>query len=83
MILIESALLIVAVFGIAAAINIWQNSSSNPDGGCQQTLVVGKSVEGISIEACQLNGSNPDAENTLLVIGTIHGDEPDGTRVID
>jgi hypothetical protein len=40
-------------------------------------------VEGKSIEACQLNGSNPEAENTLLVIGTIHGDEPDGTRVID
>ena len=83
MILIESTLLIVAVVGITSAINIWQNSSSHPDGGCQQTLVIGESVDGISIDACQLNGSNPAAENTLLVIGTIHGDEPDGKRVID
>jgi len=83
MILIESALVVVAVVGIVFAISIWQNSSSDPDGGCQQTLVVGKSVEGISIEACQLNGSNPEAENTLLVVGTIHGDEPDGKRVVD
>jgi hypothetical protein len=82
-ILIESALLIVAVVAIAAAMNVWQGSAEHSEGGCQQTLVIGESVEGISIEACQLNGSNPEAENTLLVIGTIHGDEPDGKRVID
>jgi murein peptide amidase A len=82
-ILIESALLIVAVAVIATAINVWQTTPEPSKGGCQQTLVIGKSVEGISIEACQLNGSNPEAENTLLVIGTIHGDEPDGKRVID
>jgi murein peptide amidase A len=68
---------------IATAINVWQTTPEPSKGGCQQTLVIGKSVEGISIEACQLNGSNPEAENTLLVIGTIHGDEPDGKRVID
>ena len=82
-ILIESALLIVAVVAIAAAINVWQTTPEDSAGGCQQTITIGTSVEGIPIEACQLNGSNPEAENTLLVIGTIHGDEPDGKRVID
>ena len=85
-ILIESALLIFAVVAIVAAINVWKSVSAETAlsiGGCQETISVGVSVEGISIEACQLNGSNPDAENTLLVIGTIHGDEPDGKRVIE
>ena len=85
-ILIESALLIVAVAAIVATINVWKSVSADTAlsiGGCQETISVGASVEGISIEACQLNGSNPDAENTLLVIGTIHGDEPDGKRVIE
>ena len=82
-ILIEGALLLGAGVAIVAAINVWPDSVERSKGGCQQTLVIGKSVEGISIEACQLNGSNPEAENTLLVIGTIHGDEPDGKRVID
>ena len=82
-ILIEGALILVAVAGVVAAVNVWQESAEPAKGGCQQTLVIGKSVEGISIEACQLNGSNPEAENTLLVIGTIHGDEPDGKRIID
>jgi hypothetical protein len=82
-ILVESALLIAAIAGIVTAFNLWQSASENSKGGCQQTIVIGKSVQGSSIEACQLNGSNSDAENTLLVIGTIHGDEPDGTRVVD
>ena len=75
--------MLIAVAGVVAAVNVWQESAEQSKGGCQETLVIGKSVEGISIEACQLNGSNPEAENTLLVIGTIHGDEPDGKRVID
>ena len=83
MILIESMLLIAAVTAVAVAFNISHNSSDIKKGGCQQNLILGTSVEGISIEACQLNGSNPEAENTLLVIGAIHGDEPDGKRVID
>lgn len=82
-ILIESALLISAVIAIGIGINVWQATNKQTQGGCQKTLVIGKSVYGTSIEACQLNGSNPEAENTLLVIGTIHGDEPDGKRVID
>jgi hypothetical protein len=88
LIAIESVLLAIAIAGIALAIKIWQDSPETSLGAmiageCQQTLSAGTSVKGISIEACQLNGSNPEAENTLLVIGTIHGDEPDGKRVID
>jgi len=82
-ILVESLLLIVAVAAVMTAVKIWQDSANPKPCGCQQTLVIGESVDGISIDACQLNGSNPVAENTLLVIGTIHGDEPDGKRVID
>lgn len=87
LIVIEGALLAIAAIAGVLAFQIWQNPiySSDPKqkAGCIKTLTVGRSVEGILIEACQLNGSNPQVENTLLVIGTIHGDEPDGKLVID
>ena len=88
-ILIESTLLLVAATGIYFAVKVWKSQPANPAnpvplvGGCQDTFIVGASAKGLPIEACQLNGSDPDAENSLLVIGTIHGDEPDGKRVID
>ena len=91
-ILIESSLLVIAMVAIVTAIGIWQASPSDspsksmPEivaGGCQETLMMGTSVEGRLIEACQLNGSNQQAANTLLVVGSIHGNEPDGKRVID
>jgi protein MpaA len=85
-ILIEGTLLLIAAVGILLAVKVWKSEPANltfSAGGCQETISVGESVEGISIEACQLNGSNLEAENILLVIGTIHGDEPDGRRVID
>jgi murein peptide amidase A len=85
-ILIEGTLLFIAAAGIFLAFKVWKSAATDSAplvGGCQETISVGFSVEGRSIEACQLNGSNPDAENTLLVIGTIHGDEPDGKRVIE
>lgn len=84
MILIEGVLLVLAISGIIAAVNIWQSSEDkNMAGGCQETLVVGRSAEGIPIETCQLNGSDPQAGKVLLVVGSIHGDEPDGKRVVD
>jgi protein MpaA len=88
-ILIESVLLFIAAIGIFLAFKVWKSGATEsmqamPSvGGCQQTFTTGTSVNGVFIEACQLNGSDPDAENTLLVIGTIHGDEPDGKRIID
>lgn len=88
-ILIEGSLLLIAAVGIFLAVKVWKSEPTKSIeiptsvGGCQETISVGTSVEGISIEACQLNGSNSEAENTLLVIGTIHGDEQDGKRVID
>lgn len=51
--------------------------------GCQQSLVIGESVTGQKIKACQIAGSTVDSTNAVLVIGTIHGDEPDGIRVVD
>jgi protein MpaA len=89
LIAIEGVLLLVAAVAIYFAVNIWRVEAADTSdpallaGGCQQTITIGSSVEGVSIEACHLNGSDPDAENILLVIGTIHGDEPDGKRVID
>lgn len=84
---IEGALLAIAAFAVVLAFRIWQTPNyvlnQEPKGGCQQTMSIGASVQGMAIEACQLNGSNPEAENILLVIGTIHGDEPDGRRVVD
>ena len=85
-ILIEGTLLLIAAVGIFLAVKVWKSepAESTPSaGGCQETISVGDSVEGISIQACQLNGSDLEAENTLLVIGTIHGNEPDGKRVVD
>ena len=83
-ILIEGLLLAIAVAAIVTALRIWQEApSENVEGGCQKSLAIGTSVDRVLIEACQLNGSNPEAANTLLVIGSIHGDEPDGKRVID
>jgi hypothetical protein len=83
---IEGTLLFIGAIGVFLAVKVWKAVPTEPTlsgGGCQQTIRAGFSVEGFSIEACHLNGSDPDAENTLLVIGTIHGDEPDGKRVID
>jgi protein MpaA len=86
LIVIEGALLLIAAIAMVFAIKVWKSGTPEATisiGGCQETITVGLSVEGVAIEACQLNGSNSQAENTLLVIGTIHGDEPDGKRVID
>ena len=90
-VLIESFLLLIGAAAIYLAFNIWQesNQKSAPQEGmppvssvCPESLVVGQSRDGLLIEACQLSGSNLIADNTLLVIGTIHGDEPDGVRVV-
>jgi hypothetical protein len=59
------------------------NSSLSSQVGCQQTITIGKSVAGTEIQACQIAGSAIDSQNALLVIGTIHGNEPDGIRVVD
>lgn len=92
MILVGFFLLTAAVAGIVATqktpsasapVSLPASPTQSILGGCQQTVSAGTSVEGTPIEACQLNGSNAEAKNTLLVIGTIHGDEPDGKRVID
>lgn len=59
------------------------STSSSSKIGCQQTITIGKSAAGKDIQACQISGSVIDSQNALLVIGTIHGNEPDGMRVVD
>lgn len=81
--LIEGALLAIAVFAGVWAFQIWQESAEIKPGGCQQTISIGKSVNGVEITACRLIGSKIDSNNALLVVGTVHGDEPDGKRVVD
>lgn len=87
--LIEGALLAIAVVAVVWSFQIWQEPEAIKPGiagsksVCPITRTFGASAEGLAIEACQLNGSSEIVENTLLVIGTIHGDEPDGKRVVD
>lgn len=87
---IEGILLLIAVVGLVVAYQIWQQTSetttqeiSGSNWVCPESLGLGTSANGLEIQACQSKGSSPNAENTLLVIGTIHGDEPDGKRVVD
>ncbi len=83
LVLIEGLILLVVIAVGIWAFQIWQESKTSAQGGCQQTIVVGQSVNGINIQACKLLGSTNDSGNSLLVIGSIHGDESDGQRVVD
>lgn len=83
LIVIEGMFLGIALIAGLWAFQIWQTSDISKAGGCQETIVVGKSVNGIEITACRLIGSAINSKNALLVIGTIHGDEPDGKRIVD
>jgi hypothetical protein len=60
LVLIEGALLAIAVFAGIWAFQIWQNSSAIKPGGCQETISVGKSFNGIDLTACRLIGSSID-----------------------
>jgi len=81
--LIEGALLAIAVVAGVWAFQIWQEPEAIKPGGCQESIVVGKSVNNQEISICRLIGSKVASNNALLVVGTIHGDEPDGKRVVD
>lgn len=51
--------------------------------GCIETITVGKSNMGFAIELCHVGGSHFGSKNSLLVIGSIHGNEPAGKKVVD
>jgi len=51
--------------------------------GCLEAFVVGKSNMGFEIELCRVVGSDINSADSLLVIGTIHGNEPAGKKVVD
>lgn len=54
----------------------------HPSDDCRDQVEIGSSVQGRSIVACQILNSSDDADSPLLVIGTMHGDEPAGQRVV-
>jgi hypothetical protein len=89
LIVIEGILLLIAAVAIFLALKVWKSEPTDSlesmlsVGGCQEAISVGKSVYGVEITACRLNGSVIDSDNALLVVGTVHGDEPDGKRVVD
>jgi len=49
---------------------------------CARTISLGQSVQGRSIVACQLRGSDHAATHTVLVVGSVHGIEPAGLKVV-
>ena len=56
---------------------------SNPANGCIESIVVGESNMGFEIELCHVGGSTNYSENSILIIGSVHGNEPAGKKVVD
>ena len=54
-----------------------------PATGCIEVIEVGKSVSGQPIELCHVGGSDIGSINSLLIIGSVHGNEPAGISVVD
>lgn len=54
-----------------------------PTNGCIEIIEVGKSVSGKPIQLCHVGGSKAGSENSMLVIGSVHGNEPAGKEVVD
>lgn len=51
--------------------------------GCIEKFVIGQSNMGFDIELCHVGGSHVGSKNSLLVIGSVHGNEPAGKKVTD
>jgi protein MpaA len=60
-----------------------QKPADESTNGCMESIVVGKSNMGFAIELCHVGGSQIDSENSILVIGSVHGNEPAGKKVVD
>lgn len=71
----------VAIAGLLVAVVVAPDDQ--PKSGCIETRVIGKSVKGIDIELCHVGGSRIGSKNSLLVIGSIHGTELAGLKVVD
>lgn len=73
--------LLAAVVALSSALVM---ASSEPvKTGCIEKIVVGKSKMGFDIELCHVGGSHIGSKNSLLVIGSVHGNEPAGKKVTD
>ncbi len=51
--------------------------------GCIEIIEVGKSISGKPIELCHVGGSHIGSKNSMLVIGSVHGNEPAGIEVVE
>ncbi|MEN9741791.1 MAG: hypothetical protein RIR66_747 [Actinomycetota bacterium] len=51
--------------------------------GCIETITTGYSHLNLPIELCHVGGSHIGSKYSMLVIGSIHGDEPAGIYVVD
>lgn len=54
-----------------------------PETGCIEIIEIGKSVSGKTIELCHVGGSHIGSKNSMLVIGSVHGNEPAGISVVE
>jgi len=82
---IQFRLLFIAISLAAVGISIKNDLTKPipPTSGCIETIQVGSSVSGREIELCHVGGSKVDSKNSMLVIGSIHGNEPAGIEVVD
>jgi protein MpaA len=72
---------IFAILGLVIAALVAPNKPAA--NGCIETRVIGQSVNGRDITLCHVGGSHIGAKNSILVIGSIHGTELAGLRVVD
>jgi protein MpaA len=86
-----AALGLIAVPAIGGT-NVWESAAERHLGGeasgaaspvgspLRSRLVFGRSVEGRDLTAARIG--DPDGERRVLVVGSIHGDEPEGHEVV-
>ncbi len=77
-----AAPLVVLVVALALVLGMLVAPPASAGGrACARKEVVGESRRGVAIVACQIRGSDPD-ERPLLVVGSMHGDERAGMRIV-
>lgn len=70
-----------AVIGVVGAFIL--APAAQPKSGCSEFILVGHSVNGKPIELCHVGGSHIGAKRSVLIVGSVHGNEPAGIRVVD
>lgn len=70
-----------AFIGLTAAFVLQKDEL--PKSGCIEVIEIGKSIDGSAIELCHVGGSRVGFKDSLLVIGSVHGNEPAGVAVVE